>query len=386
MIPYGRQDVSNEDIIAVTEVLRSEYLTQGPIVPRFEKAIENYCKVKYSVATNSATSALHIACLALGLRPNDHIWTSPITFVASANCGIMCGAKVDFVDIDPATLNMDPIALAKKLHIAELSGNLPKIVIPVHFAGLSCDMRAISILSKKYGFKIIEDASHAIGGSYGEKKIGSCEYSDITVFSFHPVKVITSGEGGMAVTNDETLAEKMNLLRSHGITRDPLKMFDNKLEPWAYEQHINGFNYRLTDIHAALGLSQLSRVDNFVSKRHNISNIYDDKFKDLPLTTQYHPDNAYSGMHLFVIRLKLDVIKKSRLEIYNGLKLKGVGVNVHYKPVYLQPFYKSMGFQEGYMPKAEAYYREALTIPLFPGLLPDDQTHIINSLREVVEK
>jgi len=382
-IPYGRQDISEEDIQAVVEVLRSDWLTQGPAVLEFEQAVSNYCGAKYAVAVNSATSALHIACLALGLGPNDWLWTSPITFVASANCGLYCGAKIDFVDIDPHTYNMSVPALEEKLIKAAAEGCLPKIVIPVHLAGQSCDMKAIHQLAFKYGFKVIEDASHAIGGKYLNKPIGNCKYSDITVFSFHPVKIITTAEGGMALTNQADLAEKMELFRSHGITRDQSKMSEKKPDAWYYEQIALGYNYRITDIQAALGISQMKRLDQFIGRRHQIADAYDALLKELPVITPTQSPDAHSSFHLYPIQLKLDEIEANHESVFEGLRLKGIGVNLHYIPVHLQPWYRSFGFKPGDYPEAEKYYGRAISLPIFSQLKDEQQQYVINVLSEL---
>lgn len=380
MIPYGRQDISDDDIQAVVDVLRSDYLTQGPVVPAFEKRVAEYCGAKYGVAANSATSALHIACLALGVGPNDAVWTSPITFVASANCALYCGAQVDFVDIDPRTYNMSVERLAEKLVQAERFGKLPKVVIPVHLSGQPCDMARIRELSYKYGFKIIEDASHAIGGKYRNEPIGNCRYSDISVFSFHPVKIITSAEGGMAVTNDTELARHMQQLRSHGITRDPSEMTHDSEGPWYYQQIDLGFNYRMTDLQAALGLNQMQRLDEFVSKRHAIAKRYDYLLADLPLVTPWQDEDSYSGLHLYVIRLKLNKIGITHRQVFEGMRTAGIGVNLHYIPVYTQPYYENLGFKVGYCPEAEKYYAEAISLPMYPGLTAKSQDKVAQSL------
>lgn len=383
MIPYGRQDIQQSDIDAVIEVLNSEFLTQGPKVAEFEQAVAHYCHTKYGVAVNSATSALHIACMALGLGTNDWLWTTPITFVASANCALYCNAKVDFVDIDPITCNMSIAALAAKLVQAENDNQLPKIVIPVHLAGQSCDMQKIYELSQRYGFKIIEDASHAIGGSYQNQKIGSCQYSDITVFSFHPVKIITTGEGGMAMTNDPKIAEKLTLLRSHGITRDK-NLINHDNEPWYYEQHELGYNYRMTDIAATLGISQLKRLDKYVSQRHAIAHRYNETLADLPFTLPYQADVNHSAYHLYIIRLNLQEIVLSRLEVFNQLRAAGISVNVHYIPIHTQPYYKdNFGFKEGDFANAEQYYAEAISLPMYPTLKADEQDYVIEQLTQV---
>ncbi len=386
MIPYGRQDITQTDIDAVVAVLSSDYLTQGPMVPRFEQTVAQYCRAKHAVAVNSATSALHIACLSLGLGTGDWLWTSPITFVASANCGLYCGAKVDFVDIDPRTYNLCPQALERKLIVAEREGRLPKIVVPVHLCGQPCDMQAIHALSQHYGFKIIEDASHAIGGKYQGEPIGNCRYSDITVFSFHPVKIITTGEGGMALTNDTLLAERMALLRSHGITRDPAQMTHAPDGPWYYQQIDLGFNYRMTDIQAALGFSQMERLDEYVARRHGLEQRYDELLADLPVTTPWQHPDSYSGLHLYVIRLHLDKINMTHRQVFEALREQGIGVNLHYIPVYMQPYYQAMGFQQGYCPEAEQYYAEALSLPMYPLLLKEQLDSVILKIIQIIGK
>lgn len=385
MIPYGRQDISQADIDAVVEVLRSDFLTQGPAVPAFEKALADYCGVRHAVAVNSATSALHIACLALGVEPDDVVWTTPITFVASANCALYCGAKVDFVDIDPRTYNMSVDRLAEKLAQAEQTGKLPKVVIPVHLCGQSCDMAGIHALSQRYGFKVVEDASHAIGGKYRGEPIGNCRYSDITVFSFHPVKIITTGEGGMAMTRDAQLAKRMQLLRSHGITRDESEMTHVPDGPWYYQQIALGYNYRMTDLQAALGLSQMRRVDEFVAERHAIARRYDQLLADFPVTTPWQHADNYSGLHLYVIRLKLAEIGKTHRQVFEALRAAGIGVNLHYIPVHRQPYYEGLGFKAGYCPEAEQYYAEAISLPMYPALTEEQQSRVISSLVEAVQ-
>ena len=380
MIPYGRQDISDADIQAVVDVLRSDYLTQGPAVPAFEKSIVDYCGSQHAVAVNSATSALHIACLALGVGPNDMVWTTPITFVASANCALYCGAQVDFVDIDPLTYNMSVEFLAEKLAQAEKIGNLPKVVIPVHLCGQPCDMAAIYALSQQYGFKTIEDASHAIGGKYRGDPIGNCRYSDITVFSFHPVKIITTGEGGMALTNDAKLAKRMHLLRSHGITRDVNEMTHAPDGPWYYQQIDLGYNYRMTDLQAALGLSQMQRLDEFVAKRHIIAKRYEELLRELPVIIPWQHSESYSGYHLYVIRLKLGEISNTHRQVFEALRAAGIGVNLHYIPVYLQPYYAELGFEADYCPQAEHYYTEAISLPMYPGLKQSEQDAVYHAL------
>lgn len=381
MIPYGRQDIQQADIDAVVEVLRSDFLTQGPVVPQFERAVAEKVGAKHAIAVNSATSALHIACLALGLGPGDWLWTSPITFVASANCGLYCGARVDFVDIDPLTNNMCPEALAVKLEQASQEGRLPKVLVPVHLAGQSCDMAAIHALSRKYGFHIIEDASHAIGGKYQGEYIGSGRYSDITVFSFHPVKIVTTAEGGMAVTNDQGLAARMNLLRSHGITRDAEAMTHKPDGPWYYQQVALGFNYRMTELQAALGLSQLGRLDAFVARRHELAQRYDTELTGLPIKLPCLPADSYSALHLYVIRLQLDRLRRSHLQVFESLREQGVGVNLHYIPVHTQPYYRDMGFNANDFPHAMVYYREALSLPIFQCMSDAQLSEVVTALR-----
>jgi UDP-4-amino-4,6-dideoxy-N-acetyl-beta-L-altrosamine transaminase len=378
-IPYGKQDINQADIDAVIDVLRSDFLTQGPKVPAFEECVAKYCGAQHAIAVNSATSALHIACLALGVGKGDSVWTTPITFVASANCALYCGAAIDFVDIDPQTYNMSVERLAEKIVMAEQAGTLPKVVIPVHLCGQPCDMAAIHTLSQQYGFKIIEDASHAIGGRYKDEPIGNCRYSDITVFSFHPVKIITTGEGGMALTNDPEIAGRMQRYRSHGITSNPDEMVarpDNEI--WNYQQIDLGFNYRMTDIHAALGLSQMQRLEEFVAKRHDIAKRYDTLLSDLPIVTPWQHPDSYSSFHLYVIRLKLDEINKTHRQVYEALRAAGILVNLHYIPVYRQPYYEKMGFSLGYCPEAEKYYMDAISIPIYPGLIEEQQHYVTN--------
>ena len=380
-IPYGRQDINQADIDAVVDVLRSDFLTQGPVVPAFENAVSQYCGAQHAVAVNSATSALHIACLALGVGEDDSVWTTPITFVASANCALFCGAAVDFVDIDPRTYNISLERLAEKLAIAEKNGKLPKVVIPVHLSGQPCDMEGIHALSQQFGFKIIEDASHAIGGKYKGEPIGNCRYSDITVFSFHPVKIITSGEGGMAVTNDTTLAKHMRLLRSHGISSTAADMQPRPAqEIWNYQQIDLGFNYRMTDIQGALGLSQMQRLDEFVTQRHAIAKRYDQLLSALPVLTPWQDAASYSGFHLYVIRLKLQEIKKTHRQIYSALHASNILVNLHYIPVYRQPYYEQMGFKVGYCPQAEQYYSEAISIPMYTSLKVAQQDEVVAAI------
>ncbi len=384
-IPYGRQSISKDDIQAVVAVLESDWLTQGPSIERFERAVADYCGAKYAVAVNSATSALHIACLAAGLGENDIFWTSPNTFVASANCGLYCRARVDFVDIDPRTYNLSLEELERKLRLAKTTGKLPKVVIPVHFAGQSCAMDRIAELSKQYGFTIIEDASHAIGGRYRATRIGSCAYSAMTVFSFHPVKIITTGEGGMVLTNNPSLYDKLVRLRSHGITRDPSLMEEESHGPWYYQQIELGFNYRMTDLQAALGASQMKRLDEFVARRHFLSSLYDKELQDLPVIIPWQHDDAYSAFHLYVIRLRLDKIGRSHLEVFEALRERGILASLHYIPVHTQPYYREIGFMPGDFPEAEKYYQEAISLPLYFGLSEVDQERVIDAVREAVQ-
>lgn len=386
MIPYGKQEIIQQDIDAVVDVLTSDFLTQGPQVPLFEKAIKDAVSAKYALAVNSATSALHIACLALGVSKGDVVWTTPITFVASANCALYCGADIDFVDIDSRTYNMSVNALEKKLFEAKTSGNrLPKVVIPVHLCGQSCDMKAIYELSKEYDFTIIEDASHAVGGRYKEEPIGSCKYSDITVFSFHPVKIVTTAEGGVATTNDAILATKMGLLRSHGITRDVSLMTEPTHGGWYYQQIELGYNFRMTELQAALGVSQMARLDEFVAKRNQLAKRYDELLQNLPLVIPKQIPESYSGRHLYVIKLKLDEISRSHREVFDALRERGVGVNLHYIPVHTQPYYQGLGFQSGQFPEAEAYYQRAVSIPLYHHMTHEDQNIVVETLREVLK-
>lgn len=384
MIPYGRQDITVEDIDAVVETLTSDFLTQGPAVPKFESLVLEKTGAKYGVGVNSATSALHLACMALDLSSDDWLWTSPVTFVASANCGLYCGAKIDFIDIDPDTYNVCPKALEDKLVKAKTDGCLPKILVAVHLCGQSCDMIALSKLAKKYGFKIIEDASHAIGGSYFDKPIGSCIYSDITVFSFHPVKIITTGEGGMCVTNSPFLAESMVLNRSHGITRDPQRMSKEPDGPWYYEQIGLGLNYRMTDLQAALGCSQIKRLDAYVESRHKINSLYSQALSTLPIKLPYQDPNCYSAFHLYVIRLNLSEINSSHRQVFESLREAGIGVNLHYIPVYRQPFYQKMGYIPSNFPNSESYYQEAISLPMYPALTLREINYIHDSLENAL--
>lgn len=380
MIPYGRQDIRQEDIDAVIEVLRSDFLTQGPQVPLFEAAVAQAGGAAHAVAVNSATSALHIACLALGLGPGDWLWTSPITFVASANVGLLCGAQVDFVDVDPDTANMCPKALAVKLAQARAEGRLPKVLIPVHMGGQSCDMAAIGALARDYGVKVIEDASHAIGARYLGRPVGDCRFSDITVFSFHPVKIVTTAEGGAATTQDARLAQRMELFRSHGVTRDPALMEWESDGPWYYQQVELGLNYRMTEMQAALGVAQMHRLAEYVDRRNALADRYDALLAGLPLRVPGRLAGARSAFHLYAIR----VDAARRRAVFEGLRAEGIGVNVHYIPVHTQPYYRRLGFAPGQFPAAEAYYAQAISIPLYAGLSDGAQDQVVAALRKVL--
>ena len=383
-IPYGKQNINQADVDAVVDVLKSDFLTQGPQVPAFEKSVAQLVGAQHALAVNSATSALHIACLALGLGKGDLLWTSPITFVASSNCALYCGADVDFVDIDSQTYNMSISALKLKLEQAKKDNKLPKIVVPVHLCGQPCDMAKIYALSQEYGFKIIEDASHAIGGKYQGTYVGAGQYSDITIFSFHPVKIVTTAEGGMALTNDAKLAQKMDLLRSHGVTRNQDLMSKEPEGPWYYQQVDLGFNYRMTELQAALGISQMHRLEQFVAKRHDIAEVYNQILQNLPVVLPYQLPETYSGLHLYVIRLKLDEISKTRKEVFELLREKGIGVNVHYIPVHTQPYYENLGFKQGDFPEAESYYASAISLPMYPDLTQMQIEYIYQTLKEIL--
>jgi UDP-4-amino-4,6-dideoxy-N-acetyl-beta-L-altrosamine transaminase len=385
MIPYGRQSISEADIQAVVDVLQSEYLTQGPAVPAFEALVAKYCNVSHAIAVNSATSGLHIACLALGVGEGDIVWTSPITFVASANCALYCGAKVEFVDIDPKSYNISIEQLTIKLAEAEKSGTLPKVIIPVHLSGQPCEMKSIYNLAKLYGVSVIEDASHAIGAEYQNEPVGNCKYSDITVFSFHPVKIITTGEGGMSVTNSPELARKMQLLRSHGITREPSEMTHNPDGPWYYQQISLGFNYRMTDIQAALGISQLQKLDTFVNRRRELAKRYDLKLKDLPIIKPWQSPEGSSAWHLYIIRLKLNEIKSHRI-VFEALRNAGIGVNLHYIPIYSQPYFQQFGYDSKQYPQAQTYYAEAISLPIYVGLTNQLQDQVITAIKEAITR
>jgi len=381
VIPYARQHISNQDINFVKKILKSEYLTSGPTIIKFEKKVAEYCNAKFAVATNSATSALHIACLSLGIKKGDYAWTSPISFVASSNCALYCGAKIDFIDIDPSTFNICIQALKRKLIIAKKKNKLPKILIPVHLGGLSCDMLEVKNLAKKFKFKIIEDASHAIGGRYRDKPIGNCKYSDITVFSFHPVKIITSAEGGMALTNNKELTNKMKMLRNSGITRDKKIMKNHNNNPWYYEQLKLGYNYRISDVHSALGLSQLNKIDIFTKKRNYLSNIYDKELKKLNIKFQENLNNSYSSRHLYICR----VPESKRKKIIFYLLKKKIMTNLHYIPIYKHPFYRRLGFKNYKLKNTEKYYKETLTLPLYYSLSIKEQKKVTKTLRKALK-
>ena len=385
MIRYGQQDITQADIDAVVAVLKSVNLTQGPAITQFEQSVASHTGAQHAVAVSNATAALHIACLALDLGPDDWLWTTPNTFVASANCALYCGAQVDFVDIDPRTYNLCPVKLEAKLIQAEKAGKLPKIVVPVHLTGQPCDMAAIHALGQKYGFKIIEDASHAIGGQYKGEPIGNGRYSDITVFSFHPVKIITTAEGGMALTNSDELATRLGLLRSHGITRDPALMTEPMHGPWYYQQVALGFNYRMTDMQAALGVSQMTRLPEYVKRRHDIAQRYNELLAELPLTLPWQHPDCYSAYHLYVIRLHLDQINATHVQVFEALRAKDIMVNLHYIPVHTQPYYQQMGFKNGDYPEAEQYYREAISIPMHPTLTDEEQDYVVSSIKQAMK-
>ena len=386
MIYYGRQDINEADIQAVESVLRSDFLTQGPAIERFERRVADYCGAKYAVAVCNATAALHIACLAAGLGKGDVLWTSPITFVASANCALYCGGDVDFVDIDAKTYNMSADLLEEELRMAKTEGKLPKMVIPVHLAGQSCDMRRIRALADEYGFAVTEDASHAVGAEYLDTKVGSCAFSDMTVFSFHPVKIVTTGEGGMVLTNDAALYEKLRLYRSHGITRDPRYMTHESDGPWYYQQIALGFNYRMTDMQAALGCSQMDRLDEFVARRRALAARYDTLLQGLPVVTPYVMTEAHPSWHIYIIRINHEQIGKTKQQVFEEMKKRGIALNLHYIPVHRQPYYEKLGFHRGDFIQSEKYYEEAFTLPLFYELTDEQQNYIVESLRNVLQK
>lgn len=383
-IPYGRQSIDEADIAAVVAVLRSDWLTQGPAVPAFENEVARICQARHAVAVNSATSALHLACLALDVGPGDWVWTTSISFVASANCALYCGAQVDFVDIDPRTYNLCPLALEEKLKVARQQGRLPKALIAVHLCGQPCDMRSLHKLSLEYGFRIIEDASHAVGARYLDQPVGNCRYSDITVFSFHPVKIITSAEGGMALTNDSKLAKSMQKLRSHGITREETEMTEASHGPWYYQQTELGFNYRMTDLQAALGLSQLSKLESFINRRRKLAQRYNALLSPLPVVLPWQDPAGYSSWHLYIIRLKDGTGASEHRRIFESMRSQGVGVNLHYIPIHLQPFHRNRLGSTPYLPKAEKFYQAAISLPLYAGLQDREQDRVIGSLESAL--
>jgi len=384
MIPYNRQYLFPKDIKNVNKVLRSDYLTQGKEAPKFEKKISNFCKSKYTLVVNSATSALHLTCLAFGLKKKDYLWTVPITFVASSNCALYCGAKIDLVDIDKNTLNIDINCLEKKLRIAKKRKKLPKILIPVHFAGNPCDLKKLSQLAKKYRFKIIEDASHALGSRYMNKNIGNNSFTDATVFSFHPVKSITSGEGGAVVCRDKKIYQKIKMLREHGIVKER-KFFNikKKDQPWYYEQQLLGYNYRMSDISAALGNSQLSSLKLFVKKRNEIAKIYEKKLNKKFISFQKIEKNSFSSRHLFIIK----IAKKFHDKMFNYLRKKNIYVQIHYIPIYKHPYYKkNFNFDAKNFPNSEKYYSEAISIPIFFDLSIKKQFYVIKLINSFFSK
>ena len=379
-IPYGRQSIDEDDIAAVVAVLRSDFLTQGPAIEKFEGAVKTWCGSKHGLAVANGTAALHLAAKALGLGHGDWLWTSPITFVASANCARYCGAQVDFVDVDPGTINLCPKRLAEKLVVAEKEGKLPKVVVPVHFGGQSCAMDEIHALAQKYGFHVIEDAAHALGGTYLGEKVGGCRWSDIVTHSFHPVKIVTTGEGGLMTTNNDALHQRMATLRTHGITRDPALMTGESEGGWYYQQVELGYNFRITDIQAALGTSQMTKLERFVARRREIADLYDKALAGLPVRPLARDPRAESAWHLYMIRLDLAAISRTRKEVYDRLRAQGILVNVHYIPVHLQPDYTRLGFKTGMFPEAERYYQEAITMPMFPAMTDDDILRVRDAL------
>jgi UDP-4-amino-4,6-dideoxy-N-acetyl-beta-L-altrosamine transaminase len=384
MIPYGKQSISDEDIRAVVEVLKSDFLTQGPVIDRFEAAVAEACGAKYAVAVANGTASLHVACLAARVGPGDLVWTSPVTFVASANCARYCGADVDFVDIDPATFNLSLSALEEKLAAAKHAGRLPKMLVPVHLGGQSCDMEAIRRLTRPHGILILEDAAHAFGGSHRGKAVGACEFSDMASFSFHPVKIVTTCEGGVVTTNSDELNQRLRMLRTHGITRDEKLMRGDSDGGWYYQMLELGFNYRISDVHAALGLSQMSRLQEFVRRRNQLAARYREKLAGLPLKLQAPQPDTVSAYHLALIKLDLAAIGRSHREVYDRMRASGIGVNLHYIPVHLQPYYADLGFRRGQFPQAEAYYDGAMTLPLHYGLTDEEQDRVVEALKAAI--
>ncbi|MES2353789.1 MAG: UDP-4-amino-4,6-dideoxy-N-acetyl-beta-L-altrosamine transaminase [Pseudomonadota bacterium] len=385
MIPYGKQDIGQADIDAVIDVLKSDWLTQGPAIERFERSVADYCGARYAVAVSNGTAALHLACLALDIGEGQEVWTSPNTFVASANCARYCGADVDFVDIDSRTYNLSTSLLESKLAQRSNEGRKPAALIPVHFAGQPCDMEAIGGLAKRYSCAVIEDASHAIGSSFAGRKTGSCDYSDMVVFSFHPVKIVTSGEGGMILTNRDDLYQRLLRLRTHGITRNAADMTELAHGPWYYQQTELGYNYRITDIQAALGASQMQRLEEFVTRREYLACRYDVALADLPLIRPWQDARTRSSWHLYVVRLRTDSIRPSHREVFESLRAAGIGVNLHYIPVHTQPYYQALGFKSGMFPEAERYYREAISLPMYASLSDQDQDHVIAALHRILK-
>lgn len=384
VLPYGRQSIDEQDIAAVVDVLRSDFLTQGPAIDRFEQEMAAFVGAKHAIAVCNATAALHIGAQALGLGPGDWLWTSPNTFVASANCALYCGARVDFVDIDPRTYNMSVSALEAKLAVAAKEGRLPKVLVPVHFSGQSCEMEAIAALAKQHGVRIMEDASHAVGGEYQGRKVGAGTYADLTVFSFHPVKILTTAEGGMLLTNDDELREKLIRLRSHGITRDPRFLQGEAHGPWYYEQVDLGFNYRITDMQAALGSSQLKRLPQFLARRRELAARYDALLADLALTLPWQHPDTISAWHLYVVCPDAQRTSITRSQLYHGLREQRIYAQVHYIPVHTQPWYRQLGFKEGDFPISESYYSNAISLPMFHGMSDADQDRVVSCLRSLL--
>lgn len=380
LIPYSRQDIDEDDIAAVTAVLRSDFLTQGPQVPAFEAEFATAHRASHAVAVSNATSALHLACLAFGIGPGSRVWTTPNSFLASANCALYCGADVDFVDIDPVTRNMSVVALSAKLEVAARAGHLPRVVIPVDFAGLPCDLAEMRELAERFGFRLLEDASHATGAHYRGLPVGG-GYAHATVFSLHAVKIITTGEGGMVLTQDAELAAQLRLLRSHGVTRDPLQ-FEHACDgPWAYEQHVLGHNCRMTEVQAALGRSQLQRLPLLQARREALAQRYDRLLSDLPLKLPARLSDRVSAWHLYAVEVDPRRATVTRHQVFETLRAAGIGANVHYIPIHTQPYYQRLGFCRGDFPRAEAYYAQTLSLPMYPGLSFAEQDSVVEALR-----